>query len=136
MESVDKLVAILRNMGNKAEKVIELIEAKSPELAKLIREKMFMFEDIEDLSITDISNIVRSVPRKTLTMALKGTNTDFRNKIYGAVSQRVAEIIKEDIEILGPVKLSEVEIARNEIMDTVSEMISSGKINIEDDIYV
>jgi flagellar motor switch protein FliG len=136
MKNVDALVAILRKMGNKADKTLELIEAKSPELAKLIREKMFMFEDIEDLTKLDISNIVRCVPGKVLTMSLKGTSDSFRKKIYKSVSERVALTIIEDLEILGPVKRKEVESARSEIMDVVSDMISSGKINIEDEIYV
>ncbi|MCP3927142.1 MAG: hypothetical protein GY714_31670 [Desulfobacterales bacterium] len=136
MKNVDTLVTILRKMGNKADKIIELIESKSPELAKLIREKMFMFEDIETLNISDISNIIRNVPRKVLTLSLKGTSKSFRDKVYDSVSERIAETIRDDLEILGPVRRSEVESARNEILDVITDMIGKGKISIDDDVYV
>ncbi len=135
MKNVDTLVTILRKMGNKADKIIELIESKSPELAKLIREKMFMFEDIETLNNNDISNIIRNVPRKILTLSLKGTSISFRDKIYDSVSERVAETIRDDLEIMGHVRRSEVESARNVILNVVTDMIGQGKIGI-DDVYV
>lgn len=137
MENVDKLVAILRNMGNKAEKTIELIEKENPELAKLVREKMFMFEDIEDLSRNEISILIREVSMKTLTLALKGTDMSFRAAIFNAVTKRVAENIKDDLEIMGPVKLSDVEKARGEILDAVNDLTARGLISKnDDDVYV
>jgi flagellar motor switch protein FliG len=107
------------------------IEARDPALFENIRELMFVFEDLLLIDQAGIKEIVGRIDRKALTIALKGTSEQLRNHIFTTMSQRGTEMLKEDIEALGPVKIREVEAAQQQIIAVVREMDSEGTVSLK-----
>lgn len=109
---------------------LEAIENENPNLALSIRNLMFVFDDILLLSSTDMRKIIQRVDKKLLVQALKGTPEELRDYFYRNMSQRAAEMLKEDMESLGPVRLKDAEVARQTIVSLVRELDSQGEIDI------
>jgi flagellar motor switch protein FliG len=119
--------------------VLEQIESRNPELAESIRDLMFVFEDILHVDDQGIMEILKRVEKKSLAMALKGANDEIKTKFFTNMSQRASEMLKEEMEYLGPIRVKEVERAQHEIVEVVRNLEEEGVISIGgagDDEYV
>jgi flagellar motor switch protein FliG len=110
--------------------VLEQIESRDPELAASIRDLMFVFEDILLIDDQGIMEILKRVDKKSLAMALKGANDELKTKFFRNMSQRAAEMLKEEMEYLGPIRVKEVEKAQHEIVEVVRNLEEEGVIVI------
>ncbi len=110
------------------EEILSEIEEESPQMAEEIRELMFVFEDIKNLDDRAIREILKEVSNEELTLALKGASDELKEKFFGNLSERASRMIKEDLEIMGPVRLSDVEKAQKNIVRIVRKLESEGKI--------
>ncbi len=125
-----KAVADLMNRLNAEEskRILEVIEEGQPELALSIRNLMFTFEDLVAVPPATIREIVSGVDKKQLAMALRGANEELRAAIFKAMSSRAVEMLKEDMEILGPVRSREVAQAQQEILSFARRLEAEGKV--------
>ncbi|MDZ4799531.1 MAG: flagellar motor switch protein FliG [Bryobacteraceae bacterium] len=116
--------------------ILTTIEQHDSKLCDTIRHLMFVFEDLIQLDIRDLKDLIQKADRKTLTVAMKGTSEQLRERIFSVLSQRSAEMLKEDIEVAGAVKIREVEAAQQEIIAQVREMERDGTITLQQNEYV
>lgn len=128
---VEPLVAIINRADRSTERMIlEGLETVSPELAEQVRAKMFIFEDIVTLDDKAIQLVLRNVQSGDLALALKGVSTAVREKIMRNLSTRAAENLAEEIELLGPKRLSEVEEAQAKVVAEIRTLEAGGQIVI------
>ncbi len=128
---VDAIVSILNTVDRSTEKhIMEELEIEEPELADEIRRKMFVFEDILLLDNRSIQTVLREVDNNELAVALKNANEDVQKAIFDNLSSRLASMIKEDMEFMGPVKLKDVEEAQQKIVNIIRKLEDSGEIII------
>ncbi|MDP2804587.1 MAG: flagellar motor switch protein FliG, partial [Gallionellaceae bacterium] len=130
---------ILNFIGSTQEAVLESVRGHDPELAQKIMDEMFVFEDVLDIEDRGIQLILREVQSESLIVALKGASEELRDKILKNMSQRAAEMLREDLESKGPVKLSEVEAEQKEILKIVRRLADEGQVSIGsggDEAYV
>lgn len=111
--------------------ILEAIEQNDPKLVEGIRHLMFVFEDLLLLSQDAIKEMLGKVDRKVLTVALKGTSDQLKNHILQLMSQRGAEMLREDLEALGPVKIKEVEAAQQQIIAVIRQLEAEGTISLK-----
>lgn len=111
--------------------ILEGIEKEDSGLAETIRHLMFVFEDLLTLDQAAIKEILGRIDRKLLTVALKGTSEALKNHFLQCMSQRGAEMLREDMEALGPVKIKEVEAAQQQIIAVVRQLENEGVINLK-----
>ncbi|MGC9157672.1 MAG: flagellar motor switch protein FliG [Terracidiphilus sp.] len=125
-----KAVADLLNQLNAEEskKILETIEDGQPELALSIRNLMFTFEDLVTVPAATIREIVSGVDKRQLALALRGANEELRAQIFKAMSSRAVEMLKEDMEVLGPVRSREVMQAQQEILNLARRLEAEGKV--------
>src|SRR5271165_4660108 len=125
-----KAVADLLNRLNaeEAKKILETIEEGEPELALNIRNLMFTFEDLVTVPPATIREIVSGVDKRQLAMALRGANEELRAQIFKSMSSRAVEMLKEDMEVLGPVRSREVAQAQQEILNLARRLEAEGKV--------
>ena len=116
--------------------ILNSIEQEDTRLFETIRHLMFVFEDLLQLDIRDLKELVAKVDRKVLTIALKGTSEQLKTRIFSVMSQRSADMLKEDIEVIGAVKIREVETAQQQIIALVREMGREGTITLQQSQYV
>ena len=114
--------------GTVESSVIEAVKQYDPELAQKIVDEMFVFDDLVDLDDRGIQLLLREVQSETLVIALKGTSEELREKILKNMSQRAAEMLREDLEARGPVRLSEVELQQKEILKIVRRLSDEGQL--------
>ena len=115
---------------NNEERIITEIDEIYPDLAEQIRNLMFTFEDVKKVDDKGIQAVLKEVPREQLVIALKTASPDLRDLLFKNVSQRAAQMIKDDLDALGPVKLKDVEKAQQNIVDIVRRLEAEGKIVI------
>ena len=125
-----KAVADLLNRVNaeEAKRILEEIEEGQPELALNIRNLMFTFEDLVTVPPATIREIVSGVDKRQLALALRGANEELRAQVFKAMSSRAVEMLKEDMEVLGPVRSREVEAAQQEILNLARRLEAEGKV--------
>ncbi len=116
-----------RNVGRT---VLEKIETENPQLAASIRDLMFVFDDILLIDDNGITEILKRADKKTLTIALKGTSEELQNQFFRNMSSRAVELMKEEMEFMGPVKLKDVEKSQHEIVEIVRQLEEEGVISI------
>lgn len=116
---------------NNEERIISEIEEMYPEMAEQIRNLMFTFEDMKNIDDKGIQAIMKEVPRDQLVIALKTASPELSDLLFRNVSKRAAEMIQEDLEVLGPVKLKDVEKAQQGIVDVVRRLEAEGKVVIQ-----
>jgi flagellar motor switch protein FliG len=137
-----KAVADLMNrMGpEEAKKILEQVEDEDADLALGIRNLMFTFEDLVTIPAASIREIVSQVDKRQLGLALKGAREDLRAHVFAAMSSRAAEMMKEDMEVMGPVRAREVSGAQAEILTMARKLELEGKIILKieqgDDLMV
>ncbi len=128
---VDSIVSILNTVDRSTEKhIMENLEVEDPELADEIRRKMFVFEDILLLDNRSIQTVLREVDNNELAIALKNANEDVQKIIFDNLSSRLATMIKEDMDFMGPVRLKDVEDAQQKIVNIIRTLEDSGEIVI------
>jgi flagellar motor switch protein FliG len=115
---------------NTCSQMLDSLESGSPTLFENVRRFMFVFRDLENLDETSIKTIITKVDRKVLVVALKGANESLRAKFLKTQSQRGAEMMKDDIDSLGPVKLKDVEAAQQQVIATARELEKEGVISL------
>lgn len=128
---VDAIVSILNTVDRGTEKhIMESLEIEEPELADEIRKKMFVFEDILLLDDRAIQRVLRDVDNNDLGIALKGANEEVQGVIFKNLSKRLAAMIKEDMEFMGPVRMKDVEEAQQKIVGVIRKLEDSAEIVI------
>ena len=128
---LDTVVDILNRVDRGTEKLIlEALEKEDAELADEIRQRMFIFDDVITLDDASIQRVVREVDSKDLAKALKGVNEEVKDRVLRNISKRAAEMLKEDLEFMGPVRLREVEEAQQRIVGIIRRLDESGEIII------
>ncbi|MBQ9199447.1 MAG: flagellar motor switch protein FliG [Lachnospiraceae bacterium] len=128
---VESIVNILNTVDRSTEKhIMETLEVEDPELADEIRRRMFVFEDILTLDNRAIQTVLREVDNNELAVALKNANEDVQKVIFDNLSSRLASMIKEDMEFMGPVRLKDVEDAQQKIVNIIRKLEDSGEIVI------
>ncbi len=128
---VDSVVEILNTVDRSTEKhIMETLEIDEPELADEIRKKMFVFEDILLLDDRSIQRVLRDVDNGDLAVALKSANEEVQNAIFNNLSKRLAVMIKEDMEFMGPVRMKDVEEAQQKIVNVIRRLEDSAEIVI------
>jgi flagellar motor switch protein FliG len=111
--------------------ILDHIDSQDANLAATIRHLMFVFEDLLLIGPTGLKEVVAKVERKALTIAMKGTSEQLRNQILGCMSQRGADMLREDMESLGPVKIKEVESAQQQIITIVRQLETEGVVSLK-----
>ena len=128
---VDAVGEILNTVDRGTEKhIMETLEIEEPELADEIRKKMFVFEDILLLDDRAIQRVLRDVDNSDLAIALKGSNEEVQNAIFNNLSKRLAVMIKEDMEFMGPVRMKDVEEAQQKIVNIIRKLEDAAEIVI------
>ena len=128
---VDAVVDILNTVDRSTEKhIMETLEIDEPELADEIRKKMFVFEDILLLDDRAIQRVLRDVDNSDLAIALKGANEEVQTAIFNNLSKRLALMIREDMEFMGPVRMKDVEEAQQKIVNTIRRLEDASEIVI------
>ena len=101
-----------------------------PELGGELEDLMFVFEDLLEVDNRGVQALLREVSTDSLVVALKGASDEIKQKIYGNMSKRAAEMLQEDLEAKGPVRVSEVELAQKEIIAVARRLAESGEISL------
>ena len=128
---VDAVVEILNTVDRGTERhIMETLEVEAPELAEEIRKKMFVFEDILLLDDRAIQRVLRDVENNDLTMAMKSTKDEVKEAIFNNMSKRLAVMIKEDMDFMGPVRMKDVEEAQQKTVNVIRKLEDSGEIVI------
>ena len=139
-DGIETLANILNQVdGITEESVLSHIENEDGDLADMIRQKMFIFEDLLQIENRHFRDILQNVDNQLLIKALKTTSDEMKNKVFSNLSERASEMLKEDMEVMGPVKLSEVEEAQQEIIKIAKRLESEGRIILTkggDDVFV
>ena len=125
---VEPIADMLNQMEKNSEKnVMARVEEKDPELAEEIRKLMFVFEDLVFVDDLGMQELLKVVDNQKLTIALKTAPEEVKSKIFGNMSNRAANLLREDLEALGPTKLSDVEKAQQEIVNMLKGLEGQGK---------
>ena len=128
---VESVVDILNTVDRGTEKtILDTLEVQDPELAEEIKKRMFIFEDIVNLDSRSIQKVIKEIDNKDLALALKGSSEDVAKIIYKNMSQRMSDMLKEEIQYLGPVRLREVEESQQKIVSIIRKLEESGDIII------
>lgn len=126
---VDAVVGILNHMKNNLDAdILEDMEQTDPDMAEEIRKKMFTFENLVALDGRSLQMILREVNNDSLTLALKIASEQMREKIFANMSTRAADMIRDDLEAMGPVRLSEVELMQQSIVKIAMKLEEEGKL--------
>ena len=126
VSAVAQMLNVTDRMTNKA--ILESLEQESPELVDQIRRLMFVFDDLMKLDDKSIQALLKEVENSQWALALKGASEELKTKILGNLSQRAASMLQEEMQYLGPVRVSDVEAAQQAIVDTVRRLEDSGEI--------
>ncbi len=137
---VKALVELLNRVDRSTESsILEALNQSNPELAQEVMNMLFVFEDIVNLDDRAVQQILREIEVKELSLALKGTSEEVQNKIFKNMSERAAQMVKEDMEFMGPVKLSLVHEAQQRIVAVIRRLEEAGEISLgrgEEEILV
>jgi flagellar motor switch protein FliG len=126
---VEAAAEILNHLGGTLEASVSAhLREADPDLAQKIQDKMFVFENLLDLDDRAIQLLLREIQSETLVVALKGTSEELRQKVFKNMSQRAAEMLRDDLDAKGPVRLSEVEAEQREILRIVRRLAEEGQI--------
>ncbi|WP_448379392.1 flagellar motor switch protein FliG [Fervidobacterium sp.] len=128
---LDTAAEIMNNLDRSTEKTImERLTYESPELAEEIRRRMFVFEDILKLDDRSIQLVLREVNTQDLAVALKGASEELKQKIFNNMSKRAQQLLKDEIEFMGPVRVKDVEEAQQKIINIIRRLEEAGEIVI------
>ncbi len=115
---------------NNSKSLLVAIEERNPELVQSIQQKMFTFEDLVTIDPAGLQRVLREVDLRELAIALKSASEDLKRALLGAISKRAAETVSEEMGLMGPLKLRDIEAAQNKIIEIVRRLESEGEITI------
>lgn len=123
-------VAQILNICDKrtGESILQLMEERDGELAERVRKLMFVFEDLAGVNDQGIRELLKEVRNEELTLALKTASDELKEKIFKNLSKRASEMLQEDMSVLGPVRLSDVEAAQQSILQVANRLEKEGRI--------
>jgi flagellar motor switch protein FliG len=128
---VQAVAEILNMAGRSTEKaILEGLEQVNPQLVDDIRRLMFVFEDIIRVNDKGIQAVLKEIENDALALALKTASEELKHKVFANMSERAAQLIKEEMEFMGPVRISDVEAAQQRIVDVVRRLEDSGEVII------
>jgi len=128
---VDTAAEIMNSIDRSSErKIMEKLSYDSPELAEEIRRRMFVFEDIVKLDDRSVQIVLREVETRDLALALKGASEEVKQKIFKNISKRAAQLLQDELEYMGPVRLKDVEEAQQKIINVIRRLEEAGEIVI------
>jgi len=138
---LEKVAEILNRVEHSIQQsILEKIEKTNPDLASEIKKKMFVFEDLVNIEDRGMQMLLKHIKIEDLLLALKTASDVLKDKIFKNVSERVSEMIKEELEIMGPVRLRDVEKAQQTIIETAKLLENEGKLVIpkkgEEEVFV
>ena len=129
---VESVASMLNLADRSTEKgILETLEAEDPDLVEQIRRLMFVFEDILLIDDRGIQSVLKEIDQDELALALKTASEEMKEKIFSNMSERAAQLIKEEMEYMGPVRLSDVEGAQQRIVDVVRRLEDAGEIILQ-----
>ena len=129
MPTIAEILNLVDRVTEKS--ILEGIESNDPDLVEQIRRLMFVFEDILKVNDKGIQAVLKEIDNEELCLALKTASDELKEKIFTNMSARASELIKEDMEYMGPVRLSDVEAAQQRIVDVVRRLEEAGEIIIQ-----
>ncbi len=128
---IDAIVNIINNADRATERnIMEHLEENDPELAEEIKRRLFVFEDISKMDDRSLQRVLREVEMKELGLALKGATEELRSKFFRNMSKRAAEMLKEDMDYMGPVRVRDVEESQQKVVNVVRALEDTGEIII------
>ncbi|MFC4711664.1 flagellar motor switch protein FliG [Planococcus dechangensis] len=128
---VEAIVRVLNQVDRGTEKaILSELESGSPELVAEIKKRMFVFEDLVKLDVRSIQRIIREVNDQDMSFALKAASDELKESIFSNMSSRRSELIREEMDVMGPVKLKDVETAQTEIVALIRQLEESGEITV------
>ncbi len=128
---VDAVVDIINRVDRGTERnIMETLEEKDPDLAEEIKRRLFVFEDIIGLDDRSLQRVLREVDVKDLSLALKGATEELRQKFFKNMSKRAAEMLNEDMQFMGPVRVRDVEESQQKVVNVVRALEDAGEIVI------
>ncbi len=126
---IDTIISVLNSVDRATEKtIIETMEVQEPILADEIKKKMFVFEDVVLIDDRGLQRLFKEIDQKDLSLALKGVTDEVKEKFYKNMSKRAAEMLKEDMAYMGPVRMRDVDQAQQRIVKLVKKLESKGEI--------
>ena len=127
-------VAQILNFADRATEraILENLDAENPDLVEEVRRLMFVFEDIALVDQKGMQEVLKEIDNDTLALALKGASEELGEKFFSAMSSRAGELVKENMEFLGAVRVADVEGAQQDVVDTVRRLIDSGAVSIRE----
>tara|TARA_B100001093_G_scaffold116970_1_gene109313 strand:+ start:6390 stop:7409 length:1020 start_codon:yes stop_codon:yes gene_type:complete len=129
---IDPLISIIQRTDRQTEKILlEAIEERDPKLAETIRANLFLFEDIAKIDDRSLQVVLREVSPQDLSMSLKGVSEDVHEKVLGNLSRRAAQMLEEELELMGRVRRSSVEEAQGKIIAVIRRLEDKGDIEID-----
>lgn len=129
---IKAVAELINRMETKAAaSILEKIENENPTLALSIRNLMFVFDDVMLIDDQGMREILQRMDKKSLAMALKGTSEELRNQFFRNMSSRAVEMLREDMEAMGPIKIKDVEAAQQQIVAVVRKLDESGVISLK-----
>jgi len=127
----EAVAEILNSTTRAAEKnILTNLKEVDPELSEEITSLMFLFEDIHKLPDASIQRIIKEVDSKTIALALKSTSNELKEKIFSCMSERAAEMLRDELQYLGPVRVRDVEAAQKQVLDIIHQLEETGEIVI------
>ncbi len=126
---IESIVSILNSVDRGTEKhIMEELETQDAELSEEIRKRMFVFEDIVSLDSRSIQRFIREIDNNQWAVALKGASEEVKEVIFANMSKRLVEMIKEDMEFMGPVRLKDIEEAQQNVVNVIRRLEDAGEI--------
>jgi flagellar motor switch protein FliG len=140
-DGIEALASILNQVDGKTEEnIMAFLEKQDTDLAQSIKQKMFVFEDLVEFDDKNFRELMQNVDSQLLLKGLKAATDELKEKVFRNLSQRAAEMLREDMEVMGPVRLSEVESAQLEILSIAKRLESEGRLVLpgkgKDDVLV
>lgn len=136
----------LANILNKtnasmSKEILERLDQMDPDVAQEVKRLMFLFDDILHIQDKDVQRVLREVDRKDLALALKVADDKLRDKIFANMSERGSDLLKEELQYMGMVKLKEVEAAQAKIIDSIKMLEEAGEVTLnlrgsKEEVYV
>jgi flagellar motor switch protein FliG len=126
-------VAEILNVTDRATEraLLENLAQEDPDLVEEIRRLMFVFEDITKLTDKDVQTVLKNVESGQWAMALKGASEELKERVLGNMSKRASTLLQEEMDYLGPVRLSEVETIQQQIVDIIRRLEDAGEISVQ-----
>jgi len=126
---IDTIVEIINSLDRSSEKnILESLDVNDSELADEIRKRLFVFEDIAKLNNVTVQRVLREINNADLAIALKMAGEDVTRTIFANISKRLQEMIKDDMDVMGPVRVRDVEEAQQRIVNVIRKLEDEGEI--------